>query len=378
MTNDPFQLGGTPLYSPVLKSRAITMENKTGEKGRGGMEGGGRKGAACLPNLEKDQEFTFAEIDGPGAIRHIWITVENKGPFKMRNLILRFYWDGQETPSVEAPLTDFFGVCHGLTRPFESEFLVMPEGAGFNSYFLMPFGRKARLTIANETGQDAGMFFFQVDYTLGDPVTEETPRFHAQFRRTARTTMREDFVILDGVQGRGRYLGATIGVIDLVPGNSTWWGEGEVKIFLDGDTQYPTICGTGAEDYVGSGWGLGEFACREMGAPVSNNGFISMYRFHARDPIYFSEDVKVTLQQLGNDATHGDADPWGVMGEFRALGKYHKEHPDGYFEREDDVCSTAYWYQTLPTQPFPVLPDRALRSVNLSRALDLVHRPPRG
>lgn len=372
MTPDGFLLGGTPLYSPTLKSRAITMENPRGDKGRGGMAGGGRKGAACLPNLAKDQVFEFAAIDGPGAIRHIWITVQNEGPFKLRNLILRFYWDDQETPSVEAPLSDFFGICHGLTRPHESEFLVTPEGKGFNSYFLMPFGKRARLTIANESGRDAGMFFYQVDYTLGDAVTEETPRFHAQFRRVPRTTMGQDYTILDGVRGRGRYLGATIGVIDLVPRRTTWWGEGEVKIFLDGDTEYPTICGTGAEDYVGTGWGLGEFAHRELGAPISGETYVSLYRFHVRDPIYFSSDVRVTLQQLGNDATHGPADPYGVMGEFLAAGKYRKDHPEGFFEREDDVCSTAYWYQTLPTGPWPALPDRALRSLRLSGALGLV------
>ncbi len=160
------QLAGTPLYSDVLKSRAITAENQTGAKGQGGQEQGGRKGLPCLWNLKKDQVYTFAEIDGPGMIRHIWITVQNTGPLKMRNLILRFYWDGQETPSVEVPLTDFFGVSHGQTRPYESAFVTMPEGKGFNSYFLMPFRKKAKLTVCNEVGEDVGMFFYQVDWTV--------------------------------------------------------------------------------------------------------------------------------------------------------------------------------------------------------------------
>ncbi len=363
-----FTLAGTPLYSPVIQSRSITMENPRGLPGEGGKAHGGRKGAPCLLSLEKDQVFPFAEIQGPGAIRHLWITVQNTGPHRLRNLILRFYWDDQELPSVEAPLTDFFGTCHGLTRHLESAFLVTPEGKGFNSYFLMPFGRSARLTIANETDENAGMFFYQVDYTLGDPVTDDTPRFHSQFRRTSRTTMYHDYVILDGVRGRGRYLGATIGLVDAFPGRDIWWGEGEVKIFLDGDTDHPTICGTGTEDYVGSGWGLGEFACQEMGAPFSGETYISFYRFHARDPIYFSEDIRVTLQQLGNDGQLDPADPNGPLGAFIRDGRYRKDRRDGLFERVDDVCSTAYWYQTLPTQTFPPFPDRDLRSLAIPNA----------
>ncbi|MBE9545667.1 MAG: DUF2961 domain-containing protein, partial [Proteobacteria bacterium] len=161
----PVLLSGTPLWSPTLKSRAITAENKTGAVGQGGQEKNGRKGLPCLWKFKKDQVYTFAEIEGPGMIRHIWITVQNTGPEKMRNLILRFYWDDQETPSVEAPLSDFFGVSHGRTAAYESEYVTMPEGKGFNCYFPMPFAKKAKLTITNETGEDAGMFFYQVDYT---------------------------------------------------------------------------------------------------------------------------------------------------------------------------------------------------------------------
>jgi hypothetical protein len=356
---------GTPLYSPEIQSRAITAENPTGAPGAGGQEGDGRKGLPCLWNLEKDQVYTFAEINGPGAIRHIWITVQNTGPAKMRNLILRFYWDGQETPSVEAPLTDFFGVCHGRTAPFESAMVKMPEGKGFNSYFLMPFAKKAKLTVCNETGEDAGMFFYQVDYTVGDPVTAETPYFHAQFRRTLDTRLAEDFVILDGIEGKGRFLGVNGGLIDRFAGKGVWWGEGEVKMFIDDDEKFPTICGTGSEDYVGSGWGLGQFDMQEFGAPLIDGKFISWYRFHLRDPIYFSKRIKVTIQQLGNDGSMEPADPEGRLKEFIERGEYRKDRPGGNFERVDDVCSTAYWYQTLPTKPFPPFPDRKLRTAKL-------------
>jgi len=359
------QLDGTPLYSPTLKSRAITAENQTGAPGAGGKKLGGRKGLPCLWNLTKDQVYTFADIQGPGAIRHIWITVPNSGPKKMRNLILRFYWDNQETPSVEAPLTDFFGVCHGRTASFESALFSMPEGKGFNSFFLMPFGKRAKLTICNETGEDAGMFFYQVDYTLGDPVTDETPRFHAQFRRVANTKLTEDYVILDGVKGKGRFLGANVGLIDRFAGMGVWWGEGEVKMYIDGDEQWPTICGTGSEDHVGSGWGLGKFSHQYMGSPLNEGKWISYYRLHVKDPVYFSERIKVTVQQIGNDGSYEPADPNGKLAEFIKRGEYRKDHRGGNFERVDDMCSTAYWYQTLPTQPFPPFPDRELRSLGL-------------
>ena len=366
LMNGPVLLSGTPLWSPTLKSRAITAENQTGAVGQGGQEGKGRKGLPCLWNLEKDQVYTFAEIEGPGMIRHIWITVPNTGPEKMRNLILRFYWDGQDTPSVEAPLSDFFGVSHGRTAAYESEYVTMPEGKGFNCYFPMPFAKKAKLTITNETGEDAGMFFYQVDYTLGDEVDKDCPYFHVQFRRDLNTTMYEDYVILDGIKGRGRYLGANMGIIDRFTGTGVWWGEGEVKMYIDGDKDYPTICGTGAEDYAGSGWGLGEFHAREMGSPLAKSPYHSFYRFHVRDPVYFSEDIKVTIQQIGNDGSHESADPKGPLAEQVANGFYKKDVlGGGLFERVDDMCSTAYWYQTLPTQPFPVFPDKELRSAFL-------------
>jgi hypothetical protein len=370
---DTLSVGGMPLYSPVIKSRAITAENQTGAPGAGGKELGGRKGLPCLWNLEKDQTYIFAEIDGPGVIRHIWITVDTKKITNLRNLIVRMYWDGQEQPSVEAPLGDLFGVSHGRIRAFESMFLTTAEGRCFNSYFPMPFAKKARMTVTNETGEDAGMFFYQVDYTIGDTVTEDTPYFHAQFRRVPKTTLKEDYVILDGVRGKGRFLGVNVGLVDRYHETNTWWGEGEVKIYLDGDTDYPTICGTGSEDYALSAWGLGEYANLEAGSALTGGEkepdsamaggkkYVSYYRFHGRDPVYFSEDIKVTVQQLGNDGSMEPATPDGPFKAFIEAGEYLKEHPGGNYERVDDMCSTAYWYQTLPTQPFPPFPDKALR-----------------
>lgn len=364
--NPTLHIGGLPLYSDTIQSRAITKENQTGAKGAGGQEGDGRKGAPCLWNLKKDQVYTFAEIEGPAVIRHIWITTPNTGPLKMRNLILRFYWDGQEQPSVEAPLTDFFGITHGKMVDYESEFFSMPGGRAFNSFIPMPFRKSARLDICNETGEDASMWFYQVDYTIGDEVTEDTPYFHAQFRRVANTTMYEDYVILDGVKGKGRFMGCNFGLIDRFADiGGIWWGEGEVKMYIDGDEKYPTICGTGAEDYIGYGWGLDRFTQQYFGAPIVDGKWVSCYRYHVVDPVYFTKDLKVTIQQIGNDGQYEPQDPEGRFAEHIRKGWYRKDRPGGNFERVDDVCSTAYWYQTLPTQPFPPFPDKALRSLGL-------------
>ncbi len=358
-------LYGSPLYSPTLKSRAITAENTTGAVGAGGKAMNGRKGSAFFPNLEKGQTYTFAEIDGPGAIRHIWITIPKRFPRMLRSLVLRAYWDGQDVPSVEAPLSDFFGTSHGRTAHMENLFQLIAEGKGFNSYFYMPFAKHAKLTITNDSEEDLGMFFYQVDYTLGDPVDASTPYFHAQFRRVPQTELYKDYVILDGVEGQGRFLGANIGIVDRYRAYDVWWGEGEVKFFIDDDTDYPTICGTGSEDYACSAWGLGRFHARECGAPIIDDRYISFYRFHVSDPIYFSKRLKVTLQQIGNDGQVGPATEDGRLGEFVRAGEYKKDAEGGNYERCDDVCSTAYWYQTLPTTMPLVFPERSLRVFNL-------------
>jgi hypothetical protein len=361
-------LGGMPLYDPNIQSRAITAENQTGAKGQGGQEGGGRKGLPCLWHFNKDMDYTFAEIDGPGVIRHIWIAIGRDGilePHKARNVILRFYWDHQETPSVEVPITDFFGVCHGKRVTHESNYTVTPDDKALNCYFPMPFKEHAKLVVCNESGEDVGVFFYQVDYTIGDAVTEDTPYFHSQFRRTLKTELKEDFVILDGVKGKGRFLGANIGLVDRYTSTGSWWGEGEVKFYIDGDEEFPTICGTGSEDYVCSAWGLRQFDAMEFGAPYIHSKYASFYRYHTRDPIYFSEDIRVTIQQIGNDGRMEPADPEGPFKEFIERGEYEKNEPGGLYERCDDMCATAYWYQTLPTQPFPPLPSSEIRQAYL-------------
>ena len=354
---------------PYLKhgrSRAINAENRTGEKGKGGMAasalGKSRKGSPCLNDIPSGATVTLGRIEGTGVIRHIWITTDNKTTekdcFLLRDIVLRIYWDEEETPSVEVPLGDFFCCGFGTECLVSSAPIVVAPARGFNSYFEMPFRKSARVEIENQHVNPVPAFFYQIDYCLYDELPEKTEYFHAQWRRESLTQKGKDYVILDGVKGSGTYIGTYLGLQTL---ERYWWGEGEVKFYLDGDTEYPTICGTGMEDYVGGSW---SFAKQENGKmqeqtystaylgypfysrhdqlitnPYHNDDCPPMrgfYRFHIPDPIFFEESLKVTVQQIGVSYK-------------------------GLFERQDDVTSVAYWYQTEPHAKFPALPDREER-----------------
>jgi hypothetical protein len=336
-----------PIIPEGTVSRALTWENKTGEPGRGGMSRAGRKGSPCIPHIGNGQTVTLMDVKGPGVVRHIWITIPDRSPEAMRNMILRMYWDGSSVPSVEAPLGDFFAVAMGRTAPLTSHFVTQVKGRGFNCFFPMPFNTQAKITVQNDMSGDKGMdaFFFQIDYELRDALPANTGLFHAQFRRENPTVEKRDFVILDEVQGPGMLIGCVIGIRPVGP---DWWGEGEMKFYMDGDTEFPTICGTGTEDYFGGAWGMEEFQTPYQGCPLHlgkddyEHGAFSLYRWHAQDPVYFRSSFKATMQQLG--------------------------HKNGLFERSDDWCSDSYWYQLKPVQKQPPFPDRAARIANLVAA----------
>ncbi|MCI6004583.1 MAG: glycoside hydrolase family 172 protein [Blautia sp.] len=348
------------------KSRSINWENKNGEKGKGGMAasilGPSRKGSPCVPRITAGETVTLAEITGPGTIQHIWITVtdhtSDRNRYLLRDLVLRMYWDDEETPSVESPLGDFFCCGFGASYCVNSLPIAVNPTRGFNCYFPMPFYKKARITIENQCDEDLEAFFYQVDYCLTDTLPENTGYFHAQWKRQRITEKGRDYVILDNVKGRGQYVGTYMALTTL---ERYWYGEGEVKFYIDGDQEYPTICGTGTEDYFGGAW---SFATRENGRTVENTystpfmGYPyysnrdtlvhndyhnddkmperSFYRWHIADPILFEEDLKVTIQQIG--VYHG-----------------------GLFERQDDVATVAYWYQAEPHTPFAPLMERRER-----------------
>lgn len=332
-------------------TRSISAENFTGAKGQGGMAavgspsarelGQGWKVSPCI-EVPAKETVTIAEINGSGAIQHIWITVH---PTWWRRLVLRIYWDDEPTPSVEVPLGDFFANGWCTRCNITSLAIAVNPAGGFNSYWEMPFRQGARITVENLWDEPAGGFFYQITYTLTD-VPADVGYFHAQWRRSNPLPYKTVHTLLEGVRGQGQYVGTYLawGV-----NNNGWWGEGEIKFYLDGDQDFPTICGTGTEDYFGGAWNFehpqgqyGQFSSPYSGMPqvikpdglyVSNQRF-GLYRWHITDPIRFQDDLRVTIQALG----------------WRSGGRY--------LPLQDDIASTAFWYQAEPHAPFPALPDR--------------------
>ena len=353
-----FDIGLSSLpFQMIGKSRAITAENPNGEKGAGGTAssnlGPSRKGSPCIGWLEPGDTVTLAEIKGCGIIRHIWCTVTDKTSdaecFVLRDLILRIYWDDEMIPSVESPLGDFF--CCGFAQwcQINSYPIAVNPSRGFNCYFPMPFHKKAKITLENQHSEAIPAFYYQIDYCLYDQLPDNTFYFHAQWHRENPTVKGKDYAILDHVQGKGYYVGTYLAISAL---ERYWYGEGEVKFYIDGDTDYPTICGTGEEDYFGGAWSFASqqdhhtvehtYCTPFLGYPfysthdmLIQNPFLAedcppmrgFYRWHIPDPVYFESDLKVTIQQLGSC-------------------------PRGLFERQDDISSVAYWYQTEPHQNF--------------------------
>ena len=335
------------------KSRSISAENLTGEKNRGGMatEGEGKKYSKDLGPGWKISPFivippgetaTAADIQGPGAVQQIWLT--HTGTYRF--LILRIYWDGSEHPSVECPMGDFFANAYDDDRysPVSSLPVCVNPARGFNSYWEMPFRKHCRITVENLDEKEHNLFY-QINYTLTD-VPQDCAYFHAQFRRTNPVPYKQVHTILDGVRGQGHYVGT---YMFWGPHNNGWWGEGEIKFYMDGDVN-PTICGTGTEDYFHGSYDFdvgGRFI--EFSTPYSGLAKVvrpdglyrtqqrfSMYRWHIVDPVRFESDLRVTMQDLG--------------------GRYGWHE---YLPLQDDISSVAFWYQTLPHTPFPALPDRS-------------------
>ena len=332
------------------KTRSISAENFTGEKGKGGMaiEGTGKNAARELGQswkispavrVKAKEIFTVAEIEGPGAIQHIWMTPS--GHF--RYSILRFYWDGETEPSVEVPIGDFFACGWNKFSQVSSLAVCVNPGSGFNCYWVMPFKKSCKITMENIDDKDM-VLFYQVDYTLTE-IPDDAGYFHAQFRRTNPLTYKTDYTILDGVKGWGHFVGT---YMTWGSNNNGWWGEGEIKFFMDGDKEFPTICGTGTEDYFcGSYCFVVDNKYRTYTTPyagmpqvITPDGLwnaqqrFGLYRWHILDPIRFEKDLRITIQALG----------------WRSGGRY--------LPLQDDLSSVAYWYQTEPHAPFPKLPDK--------------------
>lgn len=340
-----------------IQTRWSTAENPRGERGAGGAGTDGRKRKPFVP-LPAHSSHVVAEATGQcGTIRRIWITIDDRSEEMLRGIWIEMYWDGCETAAVRVPIGEFFG--HGLGRmaTFENEYFSSPEGRSFNCVIPMPFRTGMRVVVVNSTSRDLSMLFYEVDYTLGDPHGNDVLYFHSIWRRETSTTPRSDFEILPRTVGAGRFLGTMMSVI----AHSqiyfkSWWGEGEVKVYLDGDREFPTLCGTGTEDYIGTGWGQGQYAQRYQGCTTADYEKMqyAFYRFHGPDPVYFREEIRVTIQQIGC------WDP-GSMEQMHGAG-LQLEHGDtpvdmqagldakgyGLFERKDDWSSVAYFYLNQP------------------------------
>ncbi|MCJ8294595.1 MAG: DUF2961 domain-containing protein [Colwellia sp.] len=356
------------------KTRSISAENFTGEAGKGGMAtegtgtGPGRdlgQGWKMSPSIEiaKNSTFELANIKTAGAIQQIWMTSFG---VKQRDLILRMYWDDQETPSVEVPLGDFFACGLGDYAHVDSLVVSVNPGLAFNCFWEMPYKKNARITIENRDPIQPVILYYQINYTETE-VPDNCAYFHAQFRRTNPVPYKGLHTLLDGVEGQGQYVGTymTWGV-----NNNGWWGEGEIKFFIDDDDEFPTICGTGTEDYFLGAYnfdlsilapdkptayteyttayaGLSEIQ-RPDGVYRSQQRF-GMYRWHIPDPIRFENKISVNIQALG----------WRDYGNWGG-----DESQRRYLPLQDDISSVSFWYQTLPTKPFPELAHRDLLEIN--------------
>ncbi|MDH6306555.1 hypothetical protein M2459_003280 [Parabacteroides sp. PF5-5] len=348
------------------KTRSISPENFTGEKGKGGMADIKDKDQRNVANashaardlgqgwkvnpyirINSGETITIAEIEGPGAIQHIWMTPTGNWRFT----IMRIYWDDEKEPSVECPVGDFFAMGWGVYAPLTSLAVCVNPGSAFNCYWTMPFRKKCKITMENINDNDPMTLYYQIDYTLTD-VPEDAAYFHAQWRRT-NPNLTSDYTVVDGIKGKGHFVGVYMawGV-----NNNGWWGEGEIKFFMDGDTKFPTICGTGAEDYFCGSYNFENKTTRQYeefctpyaglhqvirpdGVYRSQQRF-GLYRWHITDPIRFDKDLRVTIQDLG----------W--------------RHGGRYLPQKSDISSVTYWYQAEPHNKFPKLPKWEEMEVN--------------
>lgn len=289
-------------------------------------------------------ELEIGNLTGPGILRHLRVATHDAVEV-MRGLVIRAWWDGQSHPSIEAPLGDFFGFAHGHSPAYGSAVHTVNEGQ-LDFWLPMPFRNRARLTLANDLAVPIRVHY-ALDYSLGTAIPEDAGYLHAHFRRESPTSPGQDFELLPLRQGRGRFIGTVIGILPL---GLHWWGEGEVKFYLDGDTEFPTIVGTGSEDYVGLAWCVQQTCFPMHGAnlvtkgPVPNMaGPASMYRWHLADPVLWHTSARVSIQQIGVDITAP-----GSMREFQSYLECLRE-------RQDDWSCCTFWYEPVPSAPLPAL-----------------------
>ena len=368
--------------------RWSSFENITAEKGKGGMENNGAKGHPS-DGVEVGETEVLLNVKGQGIINRIWITIMDRSPEMLRSLKLEMFWDDEKKPAVSVPFGDFFGMGLGKTAKFHNSFFANPEGRSFLCFIPMPFKKAARIQVTNESGKRLSHLFFDVNFERLEKWNNDYMYLHSFWSRDTATTLGKDFELLPAVTGKGRFLGVNVGIKANPIYEQYWWGEGEVKMYLDGDKKFPTLVGTGAEDYIGTGWGQGEFYNDYSGCLFANtdsSGW-AFYRFHVPDPVYFKTGCRVTLQQMGGNRKElvSGLQNKGVplipvaIDDLKKIHPLYKKDslvkldtpglPEGFsnFYRSDDVSATAYFYLDKPSTNLPQLPSTGIRTVNIRK-----------
>jgi hypothetical protein len=321
-------VAAAPYGSSVGSALGDLPQLKTFEAGRVSSvdpSGGNADGRQDKP-IQPGETRTLAEIEGAGAITHVWVTIASKDPHHLRNLVWRMYWDGEESPSVETPIGDFFGLGHAKYYQYASLPIQIGTNNGLNCFWRMPFGDGAKVTVTNEGPDPVDAFYYYIDYQTYDSLPADVGRFHAQYRQAFPCPPGENYTFLEA-EGRGHYVGVNLSIHNRADG---WWGEGDDMIYVDGGDE-PEFKGTGSEDYFCGAWCYGEpFSNPYFGCPLRGehkiNELWNVYRYHVEDPIPFKHRIRVTIE-------HGHANDQG-----------------------NDYSSVAYWYQTEPHGSFPALP----------------------
>ena len=288
--------------------------------------------------IQPGKTLTVAELGGPGMITHFWNTISAEDRGYPRLLVLRMYWDGEDQPSVECPIGDFFAVGHGLDVPFSSlPVSVTSEGRARNCYWPMPFRNSARITVTNEGKKMVHAFYFYVDWRKLPKLDNDTAYMHAMYRQEFPAQMGRNYLLAD-IEGRGHYVGTVLSVRQLT---ASWWGEGDDFFFIDGELE-PSLRGTGSEDYFCDAWGLRQMATPYYGCPVMQGyepyDLTTVYRWHITDPVIFEKSLRVEIEHKGV--------AFDENGAVRS----------GFEERADDFSSVAFWYQTEPHKPYEPMP----------------------
>ena len=379
-TNDLYE------FNNNLSPRWSSPENMNGLKGAGGKKNNKAKGHP-YDTIDAGETYSLLNIQGQGIINRIWITINDRSPEMLRSLKLEMFWDNESKPAVSVPFGDFFGMGLSKTVTYENALFTTGEGRSFVCYIPMPFRKAAKIIITNESQKKLNNIFFDVDYSLAESWNNNNLYFHAWWHRDTATTPSHDFELLPAVKGSGRFLGASIGVNSNPAYGSSWFGEGEVKMYLDGDKEYPTLNGTGTEDYISSAWGQGKFINKYTGCTVADDSLkqYAFYRFHIPDPVFFKKNCKVAMQQIGGAPTDSVAqyqknnaplipvstDNGRMYLQYNANNPLQLSDPSlpkGWtnFYRSDDISATSYFYLDKPSDNLPLMQPVSFRTYNLS------------